>query len=100
MSGTCGNYPSSEQRPAERSRPWGRAVVAGCRLTLAAVFLMAAVTKVTDMPAFEDRLVLHTPLPVPVVLALARFLPWLELTCGACLALGHAVREAATFTAL
>src|SRR4051812_27018590 len=66
-----------------------------CRLVLAAVFLMAGVTKVTDPRAFEDRVLLHSRLPEPVSLAVARTLPWLELTCGMCLALGCAVREAA-----
>src|SRR5205823_4531979 len=34
------------------------------------------------------------PLPEALALAAARCLPWLELTCGACLLLGQAVREA------
>jgi uncharacterized membrane protein YphA (DoxX/SURF4 family) len=69
-------------------------VALACRYALAVVFLMAAVTKVTDLTAFEDRLVLSSGLAPALALPAARFLPWLELTLGACLVLGYAVREA------
>jgi uncharacterized membrane protein YphA (DoxX/SURF4 family) len=64
------------------------------------VFLAAAATKLTALPAFEERVVLRVGLPREVTLPTARFLPWLELTCGLCLALGWAVREAALLTGL
>jgi putative oxidoreductase len=66
-----------------------------CRWTLAVVFLLAAVTKIIDLPGFTDRLVLHSGLPFWAAWAMAAFLPWLELTCGFCLALNMAAREAA-----
>jgi putative oxidoreductase len=66
-----------------------------CRWVLAVVFLMAGVTKVTDLPGFADFVRLHSGLPDSVGLVVAAVLPWLELTCGACLLLGCAVREAA-----
>src|SRR5262249_50768217 len=72
----------------------------GCRYVLAAVFLMAAITKITDLSGFTDEMVLHSGLPYYPALALAAILPWLELTCGVCLALGYAVREAASILVL
>jgi uncharacterized membrane protein YphA (DoxX/SURF4 family) len=65
------------------------------RSSLAAVFLMAAITKITDLHGFADRMVLHSGLPNSLAMILAGFLPWLELICGLSLALGIAVRESA-----
>ena len=62
---------------------------------LAAVFLMAGVTKVTDLRGFGDDVLLHSGLPYWVGVVVAAVLPWLELTCAACLLAGYAVREAA-----
>lgn len=70
----------------------------GCRYLLAAVLLMAGVTKVIDPHGFADQLVLHSGLPHGVSLVVAAVLPWLELVCGMCLALGYAVREAAAIS--
>jgi uncharacterized membrane protein YphA (DoxX/SURF4 family) len=56
---------------------------------------MAGVTKVTDLHGFADFIRLHSDLPYSAGLVVAAVLPWLELTCGACLLLGYAVREAA-----
>jgi uncharacterized membrane protein YphA (DoxX/SURF4 family) len=66
-----------------------------CRYVLAAVFLMSAVTKLADLRGFSDQLVLRSGLPFELSIKVAAILPWLELTCGLCLALGRAVREAA-----
>jgi uncharacterized membrane protein YphA (DoxX/SURF4 family) len=71
-----------------------------CRYILAAVFLMAALTKITDPEGFRDRVLDGAHLWPEVALGVTWFLPWLELTCGACLALGYAVREAALVTAI
>jgi putative oxidoreductase len=71
-----------------------------CRYLLAAVFLMAAVSKITDLQAFTDRLVLHSGLAYRPASIVAAVLPWLELTCGLCLALGVAVREAAAIVCM
>jgi hypothetical protein len=62
---------------------------------LALVFLMAGVTKITDLHGFADFVRLHSALPNSTGLVVAVVLPWLELTCGACLLIGYAVREAA-----
>ncbi len=66
-----------------------------CRWVLAGIFLMAGVTKVTDLHGFADDVLLHSGLPYTVGLVVAAVLPWLELTCAACLVAGYAVREAA-----
>src|SRR5262245_13150693 len=71
-----------------------------CRYVLAAVFLMAATTKTTDMRGFGYQLDLHSGLPERLSVVIAAVLPWLELTCGASLAFGKAVREAALLLAL
>jgi uncharacterized membrane protein YphA (DoxX/SURF4 family) len=65
---------------------------------LAAVFLMAALTKITDLAGFEDQVILHAGLPPPLEVVVVAALPWLELICGACLALGYARREAGLIT--
>lgn len=72
----------------------------GCRYLLAAVFLMAAVTKVTDLRGFEDAALLHGGLPGWLAGPVIKVLPWIELTCGACLAFGCAAREAALLTGI
>ena len=56
---------------------------------------MAAITKITDLHGFADRVVLHSDLPYSLAMILVGFLPWLELICGLCLALGIALRESA-----
>jgi uncharacterized membrane protein YphA (DoxX/SURF4 family) len=94
MSGSNTVSRPTEAPGAEPSRLL-KALTLLCRLALAAVFLMAGVTKVTDLHGFEDRVLLLSRLPESLSLAVARCLPWLELTCGTCLALGYAVREAA-----
>jgi uncharacterized membrane protein YphA (DoxX/SURF4 family) len=74
-------------------------VTACCRYLLGATFLMAGVSKVTDLPAFEGQVLQQTRyLPPPLALGVAAILPWVELTCGFCLVIGFAVREAALCT--
>jgi uncharacterized membrane protein YphA (DoxX/SURF4 family) len=70
------------------------------RYIVAAVFLLAALTKFADLPGFRDRLVLHSGLPYPLAITAAHALPSLELTCGFCLLLGVARREAAVTAAV
>ncbi len=118
MSGATINYPSpasaTNEPESRRLRLWLRVA---CRYLLAAVFLMAAVTKIIDLRGFEDQVLLHSDLPrwlgkatliVPGTKPIAglhlaklivAFLPWLELTCGLCLVFAWAVREAALTTA-
>jgi uncharacterized membrane protein YphA (DoxX/SURF4 family) len=73
---------------------------AGCRYVLGAVFLMAAVSKITDLHGFEEHLQEAGYLPLWLALGVARVLPWLELVCGFCLVMGIAAREAALIVAV
>lgn len=91
--------PSAPPAP-DRRRCWLHGLRTGCRYFLAAVFLMAALTKITDLAGFEDQIVLHAGLPAGLDRAVVNVLPWLELTCGACMALGYASREAALVSAV
>jgi uncharacterized membrane protein YphA (DoxX/SURF4 family) len=75
-------------------------VPVACRALLAVVFLAAAVGKITDLERWEDQILLHSDLPALLGQAVVAVLPWLELTCGLCLALGYAVREAAVCVAV
>jgi hypothetical protein len=61
---------------------------------------MAGVTKLTDLHGFADEVVLHSGLPYSVGQLVAAILPWLELTCAACLLAGYAIREAALLLAI
>lgn len=88
-----GNATASPTPPPNEHR-WRHAVRLGCRALLAVVFLMAALTKITDLAGFEEQVRLHAELPPPLEAVVIAVLPWLELTCGVCLALGYAAREA------
>jgi putative oxidoreductase len=101
MSGSPMTNQSSGPSPGRTVRSYlAAALRIGCLYTLAAVFLMAAVTKITAPADFADRLALHVGLPSWLAWATAAFLPWLELTCGVCLVLGVARREAALLLSL
>jgi len=91
MTGSTGDCPSHAKRTPVKV--W--LVRGACRWLLAVVFLMAGASKVTDLAAFADVVLLHSPAPYFLGRVAAAWLPWLELTCGVCLAVGLAVREAA-----
>jgi uncharacterized membrane protein YphA (DoxX/SURF4 family) len=91
---------ASEPLPPARPARWASLLVGACRYLLGGVFLMAALTKVADLPAFRDHVILHTGLPYRVALVVAAWLPWLELTCGLCLIVGAMRREAALLLAV
>ncbi len=61
---------------------------------------MAAVGKIIDPQAFADRVLLHSVFSPVLGRVVVMILPWLELTCGLCLALGYAAREAAAILAV
>jgi hypothetical protein len=71
----------------------------GYRYILAAVFLMAAVTKLANLNGFKEEL-LRSEISDNLAFIITAILPWLEMTCGMCLALGFAVREAALLLAV
>src|SRR5947209_802936 len=98
MAGTSGiptdcPAPAAEDKP-RASRGWWSASRPLCRYVLACVFLMAAITKITDLPSFISLVEARSGLPYQAALAIGAFLPWLELTCAGCLLLGKAIREA------
>ena len=89
---------SPENLPSKPSANPGRRfalVDTLCRYLLAAVFLMAGSTKLLDLTSFSNLIVFHSRLPIPVARAVGLLVPWLELTCGFCLLLNVARREAA-----
>lgn len=102
MSGANINCPSSAKEASRR--PWTNVAQVTIRYLLGAVFLMAAISKITNFHDFENQVFIHSSLPqalsgIPMSLRLLRaavfFLPWLELTCGLSLIFGRAVRESA-----
>ena len=100
MAGTSGTTticpsPAAAARPPRWRRWFPEALRLGCRFVLAGAFLAAAVSKITDLEGFRTLLLLHARLPEGVSVLIAAWLPWLELTCAACLLCGRAVREAA-----
>lgn len=99
MSGQAVNCPppAPAVRPPPAARR-GRVLGRVCRYALAASFLVAAVSKVTDLPGFRDFLTVHAGLAPSPAFAVAAALPWLELTCGLCLLSGKAAREAAVLS--
>jgi uncharacterized membrane protein YphA (DoxX/SURF4 family) len=101
MLGSIVDSPSPESAASEpKPGPLVKTFRALCLVILVAVFLMSGASKLIDPAAFADRLVLHDGLPSPWALAIAAVLPWLELVCGLCLAVGYAVREAAAILAV
>jgi hypothetical protein len=66
----------------------------GCQAILAAAFLLSGASKFIAPEAFLDHLAVRVGLWPALAWAVAAFLPALELTCGLCLAMNCAVREA------
>jgi uncharacterized membrane protein YphA (DoxX/SURF4 family) len=99
MSGLSETCQASTRPRADRG--WKSLILTtACRYVLAAVFLAAALTKITDADTFRDHVLDQAHLPLTVARLVIWILPWLELTCGACLALGYAVREAALLVSI
>jgi uncharacterized membrane protein YphA (DoxX/SURF4 family) len=100
MLGSIADSPSAEC--ANRAGPTRLATIirALCLLIVAAAFLVSGAGKVIEPSAFRDRLIDQVGLPAVLALVVAASLPWLELVCGLCLALGYAVREAAVILAV
>lgn len=100
MSGEPVACPAQGHRKASLGQRMVAVFCLGCRYLLAVVFLMAAVSKLIDGQGFREAVLLQSGLPLAVGRLVVAFLPWLELTCGLCLALGYAVREAAVLTSV
>jgi uncharacterized membrane protein YphA (DoxX/SURF4 family) len=65
--------------------PW---LVLAAEVALGVIFILAALPKIADPPAFAHMIYNYRMLPGPLVNVLALFLPWLELFAGAALVLG------------
>ena len=65
------------------------------QFVLAAVFVVAAVGKITDPPGFAHEIHNYALVPGFAINAMAIALPWLELVCGMALFVGVARRSAA-----
>lgn len=72
-------------------RPFGLV----CRLVLAAVFVYAAIGKISDPTRFSDAIAGFRILPLWTVNTLAIVLPWLELLTGLSLIPGSTFRSGA-----
>ena len=70
------------------------------RVLLGAAFLLAAVPKIADPPAFAKAIWNYRLAPDGALVPLALILPWLELHCGLSLAFGVWVRPAAAWVSI
>jgi putative oxidoreductase len=86
----------------EDPRPWWLSSWLSIRvqLGLGALFVVAAVPKIADPPAFAHMVYNYRLLPGVAVNVLALVLPWLELLAGGALLLGFWKRTAARTTGL
>lgn len=67
------------------------------QIALGVIFIVAALPKIVDPPAFAQMIYNYKLLPRPMIAPLAIFLPWLELLCGLALVLGIWRRTATIF---
>ena len=65
------------------------------QIALGIVFILAAIPKIADPPAFAHMIYNYRLLPGGAINAMALVLPWVELFAGAALVLGAWKREAA-----
>jgi uncharacterized membrane protein YphA (DoxX/SURF4 family) len=99
MNGPNESSPATGQASANIPR-WCLFVTMMCRIILAVAFLGAAVPKINNPQEFADQINLHSDVPPALAGPAIHVLPWLELTCGLCLLVGFATREAALLVAL
>jgi uncharacterized membrane protein YphA (DoxX/SURF4 family) len=72
-----------------------RWLVFACRVVVGCIFVLAAVTKLTNPGSFAATLLAYSVLPVAAVRPLALTLPWVELLVGGYLLVGLFTRAAA-----
>lgn len=70
------------------------------QLGLGAIFLVAAIPKIADPPAFAHAIYNYRLVPGPAINAMALLLPWVELLAGIALVAGVWKRTAAGITGL
>jgi uncharacterized membrane protein YphA (DoxX/SURF4 family) len=79
------------------THPW---LVLAAEVALGVIFILAALPKIADPPAFAHMIYNYRMLPGGLVNVLALFLPWFELFAGAALVLGVWRRPAGVAVAL
>ncbi|HEX8154730.1 MAG TPA: MauE/DoxX family redox-associated membrane protein [Thermoanaerobaculia bacterium] len=75
------------------THPW---LTIRVQLALGAIFIVAALPKITDPPSFAHMIYNYRVLPAPLVNISALTMPWIELLAGLALVLGvwrHAARN-------
>jgi uncharacterized membrane protein YphA (DoxX/SURF4 family) len=113
MNGADSNCPLPVKAAKGNSHKIQNLVSVSCRYAVGAVFLMAGVSKIVNLPEFENQVLLHSNFPqllarlIPsaqlsfrIAQLVVVFLPWLELICGFCLVFKWAVRESAAIAGL
>jgi len=95
---------STEPAPARpvpfAEQPWGRAISTVLRLGLGVVWLVAGSLKVGDAPAMVRSVRAFRILPESLVHPVAYAVPFVEITLGALLVLGLAVRLGAVLSSV
>ena len=76
-------------------RTWLRILVLAATLTAGAAFIRASCPKIDDPETFAIAIYLYDAIPESAVNAVAIYLPWLELVCGAAILLVPRWRPAA-----
>jgi putative oxidoreductase len=79
------------------AHPW---LTVRVQIALGAIFVAAALPKISDPPSFAHMVYNYRILPSPLINITALVMPWLELLCGLALILGVWVRPARNLVAL
>ena len=67
------------------TRPW---LTVRVQIALGAIFVVAALPKITDPPSFAHMIYNYKIIPWALINPMALIMPWIELLCGLALILG------------
>ncbi|HEX8411990.1 MAG TPA: MauE/DoxX family redox-associated membrane protein [Thermoanaerobaculia bacterium] len=88
-------YAATTARPTSfreaLTHPW---LTVRVQIALGAIFIAAALPKITDPPSFAHMIYNYRILPAPLINISALVMPWVEIAAGLCLILGVWVRPA------
>jgi uncharacterized membrane protein YphA (DoxX/SURF4 family) len=79
------------------AHPW---LTVRVQIALGAIFVVAAIPKLTDPPSFAHMIYNYKLVPSPLVNITALVMPWVEILAGLALILGVWTRPARTIVAL
>jgi putative oxidoreductase len=79
------------------THPW---LTIRVQIALGAIFVVAAIPKLTDPPSFAHMIYNYRILPAGLINISALIMPWVEVLCGLALILGVWTRSARTIIAL